>query len=671
MRELQPNDLRFSLSIDGETYELDQSPNDWDETEVSYEKSTNYSGLVRSFSFPLAFVLRGAKLIRKKLYTDGIDGKATFIAELLNKSTWQYELFYEGDLDLSTAKDIHTSLEVNIMEGGLSANVKAYENVKYEIPLDDPEAITIRLPGIDKTEKGNTIVYGASAFNLGFIPNMDIITNGMDISGFFQTVSIVLASNDPQITDENRNYFFFRSKLNGTIYGNLSLDGQYSQQTDSRWVVRILNRDNVVKWSFYSTFGDPPEAIFSLRDLSYSFTVAPQEQLYFVVYSDNSSVLTSFRIDSGQLSVNFDVVTLPSTCKALRPKTVFDRHLEKMNGSAIESVSDLLGTEWDNLVITCGDGIRELEDAKIKSSFTDFFTSINAILCAGFAIYNDVPRIESKDFFFNESSEITDLGEIKDFENEPADNYLYNSIKIGYPDKNYDQSNGREEYNSTQIYSTPITRVSKELNLLSVYRADQYGIESVRLERDELNSNNTDKSADNDPFFIVINKEPGEDGIYDVYGDENYLMIEGISNRNKSYNLSITPKNNLLRHSRFLKSFLFGQDNGQITFASATKNSELVTESLEGVIVAEGSNVNISSLGVPYFLPFVVTVTTDLPINIKTLIESNSNGIIKFTYLDKVFTGFILSASIDIAKNSEREFKILLSPSNNLLNLIH
>lgn len=674
MKELQPNDLRFSLFIDGELYYLDQSPNDWEETEISYEKSTTYSGLVRSFSFPLEFVLRGAKLIRKKLYTNGIEGVAMFRAELLNRSKWEYELFYEGDLDLSTAHDVLNGLEVNIMEGGLSAKIKAYEGVKYEIPLDDPEVITIRLPGIDKTEKATLIPYrqGGLGGTAGYFPAIEIITNSMRIGGTAQASSGVPLNGSPgEIPSGGSGAWFFSSRLNADLYGTFSMSGSYKQAGDGSYIIIIMNSEGVEKHRFFDTVDDPDESIFTINPLPFIFPVVEGEVLYLrIFYSGSYDPSIVFNIDSSLLELNIDVVTQPSLCKALKPKVLMDRLIEKMNGIPVSSVSQLLGNEWDNLVVTCGDGIRELPEAKIKSSFTDFFTSINSVLCAGFALYNNVPTLESKDFFFDESDEINDLGEIVDFENDPADNYLYNSIKIGYPNKDYEQINGREEYNSEQIYSTPVTRVTKELNLLSVYRADQYGIESVRLERDELNENNTDKSADNDTFFIVINKEPGVDGIYDIYGDENYLVVEGISNRNKSYNLSISPKKNLLRHSKFLKSFLFGV-NGEITFASATKNSDLVTEDLEGNVVDEGANVPISSLGTPYFLPFLASVNTDLPINIKDLIESNSNGVLRFTYLNKQFTGFIVAASIDLAKNSEREFKLLLSPSNNLLNLVH
>lgn len=672
MKELQPNDLRFSLLLDGELHYLEQSPDKWEDTELSYEKSVTYSGLVRSFSFPLEFVLKGAKYIRRKYYMNGIEGRVLLRAEKLNRDTWQYEQFYEGDLDLSTVKDSRDRIEVNIMEGGLSAKIKAYENVKYEIPLDTPEAITIRLPGIDKTEKATLVPYrqGGLGGTAGYFPAIELVTNSMRIGGTAQSSEGIPFGSFPS-DGSGYSRWFFSSKLGANLYGTLSMSGNYKQASDGYYNVVIVNSADEVKHVFFDTGPDADESEYTLVNLSFSIPVIVGETLFLkIAYVGSFDPSIIFNIDNSTLELNIDVVTQPSLCKALRPKDLMDKLIEKMNGVSVASVSQLLGSDWDNLVITCGDGIRELTEAKIKSSFTDFFTSINAVLCAGFGLYSGVPTLEGKAFFFNESQEITDLGEIKDFENEPSDNYLYNSIKVGYPNKDYEQINGREEYNSEQVYSTPVTRVSKELNLLSVYRADQYGIESVRLERDELNENNTDKSADNDTFFIVINKEAGTGGIYDVYGDENYISVTGISNRNKTYNLPISPKKNLLRHSRFLKSFL-NAVGGQITFASATKNSELVTEDLQGVIVAENSDIDIASLGIPYFLPHVVSITPKSPFNLQELIENNVNGIVKFTYLDKPFTGFILSASVDIAKNSEQEFKILLSPSNNLVNLIH
>ncbi len=99
-----------------------------------------------------------------------------------------------------------------------------------------------------------------------------------------------------------------------------------------------------------------------------------------------------------------------------------------------------------------------------------------------------------------------DLWEVKDFQVSVAEDLIYNTIKVGYPNQNYDDINGKDEFNTTHVYNTPLTRIAKELDLTSEYRADSYGIEFTRANL--AGKKTTDSGTDNDVFIIQAVEKP-------------------------------------------------------------------------------------------------------------------------------------------------------------------
>src|SRR5690606_21707800 len=105
-----------------------------------------------------------------------------------------------------------------------------------------------------------------------------------------------------------------------------------------------------------------------------------------------------------------------SDVKALRPYRLFERLVSAMTGINRPVIdSNLLKSDWNNLLITSGDGIRAIRESKIKTSFSDFYKSIDAVCWAGFGVINGIPTIEKRDFFYKKDLLITDVGPVKDF----------------------------------------------------------------------------------------------------------------------------------------------------------------------------------------------------------------------------------------------------------------
>lgn len=77
---------------------------------------------------------------------------------------------------------------------------------------------------------------------------------------------------------------------------------------------------------------------------------------------------------------------------------------------------------------------------------------------------------------------------------------IYSSVTVGYEKKDYNNINGRDEFNFSNTYTTGCTVTDKEFKLLSKYRADSYGIEFACQKRGE---DTTDSASDTDVFFVL------------------------------------------------------------------------------------------------------------------------------------------------------------------------
>lgn len=146
-----------------------------------------------------------------------------------------------------------------------------------------------------------------------------------------------------------------------------------------------------------------------------------------------------------------------------------------------------------------------------------------------------------------------------------------------------------------------------------------------------------------------------------------YTTLEGVPT-DTIFNLpDLTPKAMLLAHGRWIRSMHKGLENQKLIFNSGDKNTSLKTE-LGGVVIDEDKDELISSLGAPLFLPFYASFGTEVPADIVNILEANPNRC--FTCYDEArgvqIEGFLMSAGFAPNDLKEQEFRLLLSPNNDL-----
>ena len=664
---MQPNEFQYTIVIPGiADYVLINAPSGWeDNTEVSFKRSEIYAGQVRSLTVPLKFTTEGALILRNQYYQYNAQAQAYIKIEKQNPSTWEYDLAFYGRLDFTKANDQDDYFTINAIDADISVKIKAFESVKYEIPVDVPEAVTLTLTPIRLTESAEFIFNGNIDFRSNAFFAMTVVANEQKgVIASVQDVGFFADTSPNWATDE---HWFFRAQVDTDVrykgYFEGSIQPPFTSEPQ-QFKIKIVRSDGAVLSVLYDYTTTSTDTIPFSFDYDVTSNVLNGQKLFvYFEHTGSESTFEGFMLTNCDLSLSYYTESAETQCKALRPKYLFQQLIKKINSGFDYPIQSVLLDQWDNLTITSGDAIRQIDGAKIKTSFTDFFKSISAVTCAGHGVENNTATIEARQSYFRNIKTLSML-DSKNVNINTANELLFNAIKVGYPDQTYDEVNGKDEINSQQEYFIDSLGTDKTLDLMSVYRADSYGIEFLRINLEGKNS--TDSDSDNDVFFVYANKLPEIDGTYKPFKDG---IVTGVTSGNSLYNWYISPKRNLKRWGAYIRSVYYKNDGYQIRFTQGLKNTAVTTVS-GGISVTENSNLYMSELDLPYFMPIWATFTTRLPADLYKYFNSGVYGYGEFMFRGVVLNGFFQESEIDLAMNSEREFKLLLTVNNNLTELI-
>lgn len=669
---VQSPDFRYYLTYNSQRTEVIFAPKSWEEnSSISYKRDDEYFGMIRSWALPLDFVEDGAKILRRAYYQDGVEAGVIFEVEEFNHATYAYEPGFKGDIDFSKVQDEHNVFSVTLMQSGPSSRIKAYENVKYEYVLKGDDVVNMILPGVPFAETAQFIITPSTGSLTRYMPELSLVTGSFQ-SGFVTSQSTLFqAANDTSFSG-SENWFikaernmdvFIKGKIKGgyfIIFGAAGFTITIKDQTNA--TIRTLRSQ--------SSSGDGTYEF----DFEETISMYSGQKLFLYFRTNSASAQNTLSIsEATDIVASYNSVSDPSSCKGIKSADMFKRIINRIAPGA-QTASYLLANTWANLMFTSGNAIREITDAKIKISLKEFFQTANGIDDAAMGTESDVLRLETKNYFAR-NAESVNVGKIGDDSCtiEPATDFMASKISVGYDDKNTEDKDGLKEYNSGQQWELPIARVQNELNFVSVARADQYGIEKLRVKFNVLNEDGTrgtdDTPSDNDTFMVDCYQDGA---VYRPILGSSYESVTGLANEsaaNLAYNLRITPKKNLLRHGAYLRSIMHRMDQRYINFASAEKNADLKTIKA-GVGVKENENILVASLPDGFFIPVTTTIRCKLPYGAQRLIDSVPFGYVTFNWKGVTLKGYILELTIDIAKNTEQELKLLLTNDNNLLNLI-
>lgn len=240
--------------------------------------------------------------------------------------------------------------------------------------------------------------------------------------------------------------------------------------------------------------------------------------------------------------------------------------------------------------------------------------------------------------FFKHKNEVFDkssvlyLTNVSDCVYKLATDRLYSRLTIGYEKQNYDLgNNGKDEFNFKSVYTTGITLDDKELNMVSPYRADSYGVEELS---NKIGEETSSTESDTQLFAISCVKTDNE---YVVLRNNR---IDGVST-DSMFNSDLAPIFMIEANKSYLASFA-----KTLTFVSSEGKSDV---SIDGKSVS--GNVELSD---PLFGHGNISFTTD-----ELVLPEDWNGCVEIPWYGGKKKGFLSTLDINVANNEAYEYELI------------
>jgi hypothetical protein len=675
---------------------LQHGPDGWMENTIKYARNPNYHELFRTFTTPYKYVKDGAFITRYLKYRRGSQEKLFHVIHKLDKSFgggWQHKLFYKGQVDMSRINDTDTSVTANIMEGGLSKFLAANENIEYSLDIDVPDAVIIKDDGLKLQQKASYLLTNGSLDNDlgGHIIELQLLGN--------ENVSSVSATSEQRKATNNQTINLWRNEskfietgvadttitLNwdfnmlpvladgvGAVFGtSLFLQVHALLDENTRYSIPGLPSGT----NLQSVGGGDPLLLYNHKQHftgSATFTVPANARLILYMSANNNRDLTFFTYDNdGTFDASYDYRHRTTFVKGLRPMYVAQKLLDKMTGGGYQLTSNYISSEWDNLIITSGDAIRGIPGAKLVTSWRSFFNSYNIPCNLSSGIRNQIMYIERKANAYQPTVQV-DLGAVRDLSIDDAVEYQYGSIKVGYPNTDTEDINGRDEFNVTVTYTSKVETSSKVLDLVSTYKASMYEQELLRINLDGKTT--TDDTNDNTVYFKHLESTPttggvGEPPVYYKYLRVVYTSFTGVIDPATAYNVELHPELCLKRHGNFIRGVFYWMDGTDLTREKSDKNDRVIIFAGPNKIVGN-KTISVGSFDPALFIPLLFKVNGPMPDNLIDVMEAGPNGTFTFTYNGVQYSGFPLETGIQPVERPAQDTRLLCSPVTNILNLI-
>jgi hypothetical protein len=677
------------------------TPQGWEEYSIEVVRNERLFALDRSFSIPFKFVEDGARIVKERCYKYGTED-TVYLVILRRTIEFDathygivYKHLYKGELDLSEMKHQGPAVTINIMEGGIPKFYKANENVKYEFPMSDADLL-VKHTGVD-FKTSITFTNFAESFLTAANSVTPNKTNEFFITFFKLTEegkligvlpSDVYGQKVTNVDYENDENYFLRAlsaitlnnnnfKFEFDLSANLTGAGSFKLE-----LVKGPPSAGTVVHTFYNNNSIAAGTTTVNIDQTISLSLAENERLFIrgtcsVLYSGiGPSATVSFVTREQNSTINYTYKHPDSYVRYYDPYTLFKLLVERITEGRYEGESDLLKNlpNVPKVAITCGDALRGFDSAILKTTMSDFFISINAIHCIGLGVVNGKLRLEKKEYWVDYTNPLVVGGAAPTPTYSPAKNYLFNTFKFGYPHKDIEGVNGRYTFNNTQLYTGPNSRQAKEYDAVSKYYADPYVIEDIRINFEGKTT--TDDRGDNEIYFTALMKIPaletidGEDVL--VYELDRSLNNYASDHPETAtiFNLAITPKQNLFRHGRFIRSCHYKLDHKFLKFQTTEKWKELIVSKPGSRVVDEDADVEIGTLGDQLFIPWTINIEVESPADLIDALELTPVKAVQYNDGSLTLAGLITKASIEPSTNDAQEYTLLSSPNNNLIPLI-
>ncbi len=627
----------LACTQDSEVLELKEAPRNWSATKFNVLRDRVYFGMLKTVSVEFQFVGESFKWLQRKRLLYGVDADIQIMIYYRDQFIMRGKLNQEAaqeDRKLKLYKcDILQSAAIQDFTNREDIELNIFNTISLDrLPISPAERKPCSFQGFkinfnskfkepppsDEPYKYHHIVPYVSEYNGN--PNVQIG------AGTDSVTSAVAVSEMPEEL-KRRECAIIVNRLPDAQIFNVHLDLKHTaaqgyfeniggfNKPGWRLIIRKLNAENVV----VDTLWETPDNIMAFGVFNHivDLTTAlnPGEYVVFsceqlmrfgsgstIVYVDTERDFVVHTYEKVSITIVQDSALSPTTHNVVLPFELFTNLVKQINGGIFESeffgrtdVGYAIDGPGAYVALTKGEFLRGVTaDIQLTTSFRKAFQSYSCLFCLGAVFTEKGVRIEPLDKLITNQL-ATDIGAIDNFLLMPARDYLFNSVKAGYPIQEYEENNGRDEFNTTYQYSNSLRAVKQEWDLVSKFYGDGYGIEFARR-ASVINTGTADTRYDSKIFFICC--KPTENGLV-TKTVEDVLLVEGIFNPETAYNLDIAVGQNMIRNGKFLNVPLHRKTK-MYFFQSKDKNTALKLTTFLGT-TNDGEDLSLSNKA--YFIP--------------------------------------------------------------------
>lgn len=711
---------------------IQYAPDGWTDKEVLWKRGFEYHGIFTTYANPLRFERDARKIVRQKFYSQGTEAKLELYIEKFNPSDYTYAAFYSGEFDFATFIDYENDCQCSMRDGGFMTKFQATESNDYELPVEaNPDVIWVKIDGrppmwcymkftgIEQPQDDSSTPLFDNANGINMPTLLPFITEGYNRGDIFNKGNDFIGTFS-QCFQQAGSTVISLSMADKYYLRNTSTTGSYDIRIKGKLVIAtiagtgasaqcrlrtlraafgastILQNHALADGITYAASANGTETI----DFDYVYALGPNECLWLTFFYTNPA---KFHIYSLELEAQFQNFVPDTYVPVIPAGRVIEQLMDKMTDSGPTTADvDILDTTYRRIHITSGDALRRLENSQLKLSFNKAYKALDyhLDLCLKYDKTADELTIDEKETAYDNSVQIIDLGEVATLEVEPLKELNFSTLKIGSPNNVYDEINGKEEFNVTSEFSSPMQKIIATRDMVSQIRADMFGI-AITI-ANLTDKQQADSDSDNDPFFIDVDIDSVA-GTFDLNGvTTNYynlyrtpingtagasffeiqnlfLDVNGtFSNEDKAFNIFFQPKRMLYRNGRFLRSILFHQGGEELKLITTGKNTAgnvrmIVSEGVGPTVYDEGLDETINDLAsssTAYFAPFLFKITAKTPTNLLSLINTNAYGFVAFRWLGEQFYGYIHQMSERVAELQPGKFELIAMADTDLSKLV-
>lgn len=711
--------------------ELEYAPAEWDDTDLSWNRSESLHGIISKTSNQYTLYGDGAKILRHIVLTKGYDAKVKFLVDVREDVNWTYVPFSDNDINLIDSNIDYSSesVSVSLLESGMAADVLANLDTPYEIPLTGSDVVTVEHEGTIVKSKFN-YRYGDSSCSNATIRTIQnewfcLLTvptpsEGMRPIAAEQTASPIRMGEmgassfygigDPT-SDQYTRFILAAYQLTSSVVVKYKSKlrfrfipaGIATTATNSYIQVRVittLGQIFIDQTTLYtgSTISSTTGAWIN-EDIDVTATIPALNDGYFVyivvgVYTDPLTLTAPWgweietvdEVDS-RISLSLDFKSAASNIEGFRLHKLAQKTVEAFadgrygstpfSSSFLSSPSTWVkGTYPYRTIITNGNAVKGITSSVFKLTLKDIIEDVQANYGCGVGITSNQLTIGRLSDFYDDSTLIYDLGELTDVEIKQTNDIATNIIFGNKFDNDNDTLNGSFDYNTQSTFkSANISEKETKKEYVSPIVASIFNIERLRVA--EAGKDTTGNKVNDDLYKMEI-VDTAVGGKYKLsyasFAGSTPYRINGALSLSTSYNIAFSPKNMYLRLKGIINSNAYPSVT-PITFQKSERSKSLdsqyldITTSLYTAQVYEDVGFNPDGTEL-LWLPFEIKCKSIVPIDLDAALATNKYGKFKGTWNGVEIHFYLKQAVMKPSNRDSFEWVGLLTPSTNILDLI-